>query len=97
MKDPNKKIVMFQWVVIGVLLVGGTIGGYMLFQKTEQFKADSETQQGNIDSLRNQLQQAKSSATPVPDESALPESSSNSSTASTSPTPTVKATVTPKP
>lgn len=91
MKDSNRKIVIMQWVVIAVLVIGGGIGAYLLINKTNQLETDQATQQGNLDSLQNQLKEAKTS--PTPTTTPLPEASNNVGT----PTPTPKATVTPTP
>lgn len=88
MKDPNSKVVMFQWLVIAVLVIGGGIGGYMLYSKNTDLQTQLDSQTGNLSSLRSQLEQAKASKTPVPNESALPAASATpSASPSVSPTP----------
>jgi hypothetical protein len=96
MKDPNGKVVVFQWVVIAVLVIGAGIGGYMLYSKNTDLQAQLDSQSGNLSSLRSQLEQAKADKTPAANESALPAASSNVSPSAT-PTPTATPKTTPVP
>ena len=96
MKDPNGKVVAFQWAVIAVLVIGAGIGGYMLYSKNTDLQTQLDSQTGNLSSLRSQLEQAKANKTPVANESALPAATSNASpSVSRSPTTTPKATTSP--
>ncbi len=96
MKDPNSKVVMFQWLVIAVLVVGAGIGGYMLYSKNSDLQAQLDSQSGNLSSLRNQLREAQSPSTPAANESALPAATDNVSPSAT-PVPTSASKSTPTP
>ena len=94
MSDQKRNIVRLQWIVITVLVVGGTAAFVLLINKTDQYKSERDSQAGNITSLREQVRQAKS--TPKPTVEALPEAVGNGpSTAA--PTPIPKPTPTPTP
>jgi hypothetical protein len=98
MRDPNRRIIMFQWIVIAALIVGSAVGGYMLIKKTNDTQDQLDQQNGDLISLRNQLKQA-TSPTPTPSPT-LPAATNNvaspTPTASHTPTPTAKATTPPK-
>lgn len=94
MPAQNRNIVRLQWIVITVLAVGGTAAFVLLMNKTDQYKAERDSQDGNITSLREQVRQAK--ATPKPSVEALPEAVGNGP-AATAPTPTPTRTPTPTP
>lgn len=82
-----------QWLVIAALVAGAGVGFYMLMTKTDEYKTQLSEQQGSVQSLREQLRQAKHpTATPSP---ALPEATGNN--ASAAPTPKPSATPTPSP
>jgi outer membrane murein-binding lipoprotein Lpp len=81
----SRNIVPLQWIVIGVLVVGGAAAFVLLMNKTDQYKTERDSQNGNIASLREQVRQARS--TPKPDVQALPEAVGNGPSAAT-PTPT---------
>lgn len=85
----SSRIVKLQWVVIGVLVVGFTIVTVIALNRANAIDKARSDQQGNIDSLKRQLQQAKTVATPVPTQ--LPESSANQAT----PTPQPHVTISP--
>ena len=81
----SRNIVRLQWTVITVLVVGGTAAFVLLMNKTDQYKTERDSQNGNITSLREQVRQAH--ATPKPAVQALPEAVGNGPSA-TSPIPT---------
>lgn len=86
MSVQNRNIVRLQWIVITVLVVGGAAAFVLLMNKTDQYKTERDSQDGNITSLREQVRQAK--LTPKPSVQALPEAVSNGPSAATpSPTP----------
>jgi flagellar basal body-associated protein FliL len=37
--DPNRKVVIMQWIVIAVLVLGGGIGTYLMMQKLNDYKS----------------------------------------------------------
>jgi uncharacterized membrane protein len=94
--NSSRKIVIMQWIVIAVLIVGGVAGGLMMVRKTDQLQEEHTLQQSNVNSLREQLRQARTPQTPLP--TPLPEAASNAATPTPSPAPaaTPKA-ATPKP
>ncbi len=74
-KDPNRKVIVMQWLVIAALVMGSGVAVWMLMNKTDDYKNQATQQQGNVDSLREQLHQAKN-PTPTPG-MPLPEASTN--------------------
>ncbi len=80
-----------QWFVIAVLVIGGGIAVYMLINKNNELQTQTQNAQGNMDSLKNQLKEAK--ASPTISVTPLPEAKGNLA----SPTPTPKANATPTP
>ena len=94
MSAQRRNIVRLQWIVITVLVVGGAAAFVMLMSKTDQYKTESDSQNGNITSLREQVRQAK--LTPKPSTEALPEAVGNGPSAA-SPTPTPISTLKPTP
>jgi flagellar basal body-associated protein FliL len=88
MRDSSRKVIVLLWIVIAVLVIGGGIGGYLLFNHANSLDQTNTELSGNNDSLKRQLDQAKAqlAATPTPSPVATP-----------TPTPTPKAAVTPTP
>ena len=70
-----------QWLVIAVLIIGGAIGGYLMYHKLSDLQDTNTTLQGERDDLRNQLNQAQAAASASPSPSPSP-----SPTATPSPT-----------
>ncbi len=66
-----RKLLILQWVVIAVLVLGGGAAIIMTTTKADQYKAEVQGQQGNMNSLREQIRQAKqhtpSPAPPLPE------------------------------
>lgn len=87
MKEPNRKVVIMQWIVIAVLVVGGAVGAYLMVHKLSDLQDTNTTLNGENDDLHNQLNQAQQ-ATPSPTPSPSP---SASATPSPTPTPAVPA------
>jgi hypothetical protein len=86
-RNPYRKIVFMQWLVIAVLVIGAAVGGYLLVHKLNSLQDDNTTLSGERDDLQNQLNQAQASASPSP--SATPSPSPSSSPSPTAiPTPT---------
>lgn len=83
----NRRLVIFQWIVIGVLVAGFGVVTFIALHRADAIQKVRQDQQGDIDSLKRQLQQAK--ATPKISDNPLPEASSNLAT------PTPSATTTP--
>ncbi len=68
-------IIVMQWVVIAVLVAGGSIAVLMAEHKTADFKKQLENQKSNVNSLREQVRQARNpTSSPV---QPLPEASAN--------------------
>ncbi len=90
MKDSSRKIIALLWTVIAVLVIGGAIGGYLLFNHANNLDQTNSELSGNNDSLKRQLEQVKArlAATPAPTPSPLP---------TPGPTATPKAVATPTP
>jgi hypothetical protein len=90
MRDSKQKLIYLLWTVIGVLVVGGIIIGFMLVNKTNELSDTNNELTGNNASLREQLRQAKASPTPSP--TATPDYSE-----SATPTPVTSPSATPEP
>jgi len=74
------------WTVIVVLIIGGSIIGFMLIHKADELSSSNNELSGNNTSLREQLRQAK--ASPSPSVDPLPVANQASPTPSATPTPT---------
>jgi outer membrane murein-binding lipoprotein Lpp len=102
MKDPNRKLILLLWAVVGVLVVGSAAGGLMMVHKADDLASTNSTLSGDVSSLRNQLSQAKSQvlgaqATPTP--SLTPDATPEASAApnpSVTPMPQTKVTASPQ-
>lgn len=81
----NQRIIVMQWAVIGVLVIGGGIAFFMLLQKTDVYREQAAANNSNIASLKEQVRQAAANRTPVV--TPLPEATTNGPAA---PTPTPK-------
>jgi len=68
-------IVVMQWVVIAVLVLGGGAAVFMAVHKAESYKTQLDDQQGSLSSLREQLRQ-RHNPTPTPG-TPLPEATAN--------------------
>ena len=89
MRDSSKKVIVMQWVVILVLVIGAGVGAYLMINKVNLLNDDNQMLTGDNASLRNQLKQLKQpTPTPTPEVTPAPQ---------TSPTPVASPTVTPKP
>jgi hypothetical protein len=88
--NPRRNIIVMQWTVIAVLVLGGGVAVFMATHKADDYKNQLDEQQGNLSSLREQLRQRRN-PTPTPG-TPLPEATSNGP--ATTPTPTQ--TMTPK-
>lgn len=70
--DHSGKIIMLQWVVIAVLVVGAALAGWLMVNKLTTTLAENNRLNGNTNSLKEQLRQAKlqipktPTPTPVP-------------------------------
>jgi hypothetical protein len=95
--DSNRKVIIMQWVVIAVLLIGAGVASAMLVVRANDYELLLQEQEGSVSSLREQLRQAKN-PTPTPSP-ALPEATGNSAAATPTPSPAPSAspTATPKP
>lgn len=85
----DSKLISLLWTVIAILVVGGAIVVFMLARHASDLDAANSLLNGNNESLRRQLKEAKT--TPTPTVAPLP--TPNQST----PVPTAKPKVTPKP
>lgn len=97
MRDPSRKVVIMQWFVIAVIIIGAGVAVFMLVNKTNEYKDQLDQQKGNIDSLREQVRQSKISPTPSVDP--LPVVSNRpiaSPTPSPTPTPAPRSSIAPK-
>ena len=90
MRDPNRKVVIMQWAVIAVLVIGGGVGLFMLMNKTDDYKNQLDSQQGSLTSLQRQVHELRN-PTPTPGDP-LPEATANGPG-----TPTPKPSSTPRP
>jgi hypothetical protein len=90
MKDSNRKLIPLLWTVIIVLVIGASVGGYMLLQHANNVDQKNVEVGGNNDSLRRQLDQAKAQLAATPTPTPTP-------TATPVPTITPKAVATPTP
>jgi len=94
MRSSNRNLIYLLWTVIAVLVVGGSIIGFMLIHKADELSGTNNDLTGDNASLREQLRQAK--ATPSPSPSPTPDySASAAPTPSASPSPTPTPTATP--
>lgn len=87
MRNSAVKLVFMQWVVIAVLLIGGSVGAYLLIQKVNELTDENATLSGNDASLRNQVKQYRDQ---VPSPTPTPVITPQPTTPPSSPTPTPK-------
>ncbi len=83
--NSQHNIVLMQWIVIAVLVVGGGLALWMASSKAGQYQNELQEQSGNITSLREQVKQAKS--TTAPRQTPLPEAIGNGPSPSPTATP----------
>lgn len=86
----NGRIVVMLWAVIAVLVIGLGLGGYFLINHANSLEQTNTQLNGDNDSLRRQLLEAKSTPPPTPAVVATPTPTPAATTAP-------KATATPKP
>lgn len=89
MRESNKKVIIMQWVVIVVLVIGAAVGAYLLINKVNLLSDENSTLSGDNASLKNQLRQLRE-VTPAPTPEITP-------APSTTPTPTVSPSASPAP
>ena len=68
MRGSNRKIIVLQWIVIGVLALGAVAGAYLLMNHADSVDLTNSQLNGDVDSLHRQVDQLKAqlSATPTP-------------------------------
>ncbi len=70
--DHSGKIIMLQWIVIAVLVIGSALAGWLMVNKLTTTLTENTRLNGNASSLKEQLRQAKlqipktPTPTPVP-------------------------------
>jgi hypothetical protein len=85
MAHSPSKLLLMQWIVIGVLVLGGGAAFFLLMTKTDQYKDEADSQRGNMQSLREQVRQLRN-PTPTPG-APLPEATTNGPSPSVTPRP----------
>ena len=91
----NGRIVVMLWAVIAVLVIGFGLGGYFLINHANSLEQTNTQLNGDNDSLRRQLLEAKAAPLPTPAVVATPTSATPTPAPAATTAP--RATATPKP
>ncbi len=83
MNNPDHKLIYLLWTVIGVLIIGAAVGGFLLVRHANEVDEANLLLTGNNISLKTQVKQLKETPSPTPTATPL-------ATPEPSPTPTPK-------
>jgi Tfp pilus assembly protein PilN len=68
----NRKLIYLLWSVIGVLVLGVLVGGFLLIHHADEVDQTNTFLTGDNLSLKNQVKQLKATPSPTPTPTATP-------------------------